>query len=267
MSMSIGADPPHVRLLSLAAGTILDVSPADAPRVAAHAGWPAVGIWFDPVTWTSATSRSVARALADHEIIALDMEPVIFGPDGDPGEALIDAAMEIGARHVLMASRVPASPALVERFGVLCDRAAAGNLVVVLEFLPIFAIRTLEEALGVVHDAARPNSGVLVDTLHLARSGGSPGDLRAVDPALLPYLQVADAPKQPPEGGVGALLHEALHGRLLPGEGGLPIDDVLRIVRGVAVSVELRSEALRTRYADPVERARVVLTATRRVVG
>lgn len=254
------------RLVSLAAGTILDVPPADAPRVASEAGWPAVGIWFDPDTWTDRSSDAVRASLREHNVIALDMEPVIVGPDGDPGDALIDAAIAIGARHVLMASRVPASNELIERFGVLCDRAAKGNVSIAFEFLPIFGVRSLDEALGVVRAADRPNGGVLVDTLHLARSGGSPADLTNAGTHLFPYLQIADAPALAPEGGIRGLLHEAIDARLLPGDGDLPIAEVLRLVPDVAVSVELRSERLRADYPDPVERARVVLAATRRLV-
>ncbi len=258
---------PTSRLCSLAAGTILDVAPADAPRVAADAGWPAVGIWFDPATWTDRTTADVTRSLSDSNVVALDMEPVIFGPDGDPGDALIDAAIAIGARNVLVASRMPTTPALIERFGALCDRAAPGKVTVVLEFLPIFAIRNLEEAMQVVRAAGRPNSGVLVDTLHLARSGGTSTDLLDAGAVLFPYLQLADAPWEPPADGMSGLLHEALHGRLLPGEGQLPLAAVLAAVPDVAVSVELRSQRLCADYPDPVGRARAVLAATSRVVG
>ena len=259
--------PRTDRLCSLAAGTILDVDPTDAPRVAAAAGWPAVGIWFDPATWSEQTTQNVIRSLDAHGVVALDMEPVIAGPDGDCGDALVEAAIAIGARHVLMASRVPVSPALIERYGSLCDRAATGGVKVVLEFLPIFAVRNLRDALEVVRSADRPNGGVLVDTLHLARSGGSPDDLRALDPTLFPYLQLADAPQAAPDDGIAGLLHEALHGRLLPGEGALPLRGTLDAVPSVAVSVELRSAALMSAFPDPVARARAVLAATHKVLA
>ena len=254
------------RLCSLAAGSILDVGPIDAPRVAAEAGWEAVGIWFDPTTWTEKTSSAVARALTEHGVVALDMEPVILTSDGDPGDALIDAAIAIGAKNVLVASRLPVSPDVIDRFGALCDRAAAGNLTLVMEFLPIFGVRNLADALQVVRGAGRPNSGVLVDTLHLARSGGTVEELLAAGTGMFPYLQLADAPNTAPADGLNGLLREALHGRLLPGEGELPLADVLRTVPDVAVSVELRSERLRAEYPNPVDRARAVMVATRTVV-
>ena len=118
-----------------------------------------------------------------------------------------------------------------------------------------------------IYDAGRANAGVLVDTLHLARSGGTSADLAFINPARLPYLQLADAPAVPPDATVRGLLYEAIDARLLPGDGGLPLVDVLRMVPHVPVSVELRSAALRTTHVDPVERARVVLAATNIVVA
>ena len=137
----------------------------------------------------------------------------------------------------------------------------SGGVVVVLEFLPIFTIGTLDEAVAVVTEVGQPNGAVLVDTLHLARSGGSPDDLRGVPARLLPYLQVADAPAEPPATDRDALRDEALHGRMLPGEGALPLAAALAAVPDVPLSIELRSSALMTRYPDPTDRARAVRAA------
>ena len=248
----------------MAAGTTLDASPADTVSAAAAAGFDASGIWFDPTSWSSAVTRAVRHRLQATGLLALDIEAVIVSAEGDHGERLVEAGVEVGARHVLVASRHPDRSATIERFGDLCDRAAEGGLTVVLEFLPIFTVRTLGDALEAARAAARPNAGVLVDTLHLARSGGSPADLGAVDPALLPYLQLADAPTDAPP--ADGLYHEAVHGRLLPGDGGLPLPEVLRAVPGVPLSVELRSQRLLADVPDAWQRAVVVLEATRRVL-
>ena len=182
----------------MAAAVTPDVSPADTVSAAAAAGFDGAGIWFDARTWTDTVAREVRRRLDDTGLVALDIEPVLLGASGDHGDALVDAALAIGARHVLVASRHPDRAFTVERFAALCDRAAAGGLTVVLEFLPIFVVDSLAAALSVVAEAARPNGAVLVDNLHLARSGGAPGDLDGVYPALLPYVQIADAPAAPP---------------------------------------------------------------------
>jgi sugar phosphate isomerase/epimerase len=236
-------------------------------EVAARAGFGGAGLWYDPESWTAATTRAVAERLRDTGLVALDMEPVILGRDHDPGDALVDTAAELGVRYVLMASGPASRAAVVERFGTLCDRAAPAGVQLVLEFLPFFTIATLADAVGVVQEAARPNGGVLVDTLHLARSGGSPSDLGPVPKALLPYLQIADAPARLEDSTPERLRDEALHRRLLPGEGDLPLAEVLAQVPSVPLSPELRSSGLLSTYPDPTDRARAVLAATHELLS
>jgi sugar phosphate isomerase/epimerase len=254
------------RLISLAAGTVLDLDPAGTVDAAAAAGFGAAGLWYDPGTWTAATTTAVAARLRATGIVALDIEPVILGRHGDPGEAMIDIAAELGVPFVLVASGPAERGEVVERFGSLCGRAAATNVKLVLEFLPIFTIGTLAAAVGVVTEVGHPSGAVLVDTLHLARSGGSPDELADVPSGLLPYLQLADAPADPPSRDWRDLRDEALHGRLLPGDGALPLAATLAAVPDVPISVELRSAALMAAYPDPTERARAVFAATARLV-
>jgi sugar phosphate isomerase/epimerase len=155
------------------------------------------------------------------------------------------------------------------QFESLCALAAerAPQATITLEFLPIFTVNCLASAIDVVTRVGAPNSGILVDTLHLSRSGSRPGELAAVvaaRPGLVPYLQLADAPAAVP-GDRTALRDEALNGRLLCGHGALPIDDVVRAVPGVPLSVELRSAPLVQQYPDPFERARVIYDSFERM--
>ncbi len=255
------------RLISLAAATVIDVGPAEAVDVAAQAGFGGVGIWFDPTTWAPSTPRVIAGRLTATGIVALDIEPVIFGRGPDHGEALIDAAVEIGARHVLVASGPAGRSEVVERFAALCDRATGSAVTLVLEFLPIFSIGSLGAALSVVAEAGYANGAVLVDSLHLARSGGTPADLVSIAPQLLPYLQIADAPAVLEDSSLAGLREEALYARLLPGHGDLPLADLLSAVPDVPLSVEMRSRQLMIDYPDPLERARAVLAATEQSVS
>ncbi len=221
------------RTLSLAAGTVLDCAPDRAVEVAAEAGFDAVGLWFDPAAWSDATTVRVERALATAGIGALDIEPVILGRGADGGERLIDTAGRLGVANVLVASGPAPRDEVVRRVAGLAEIAAAvPGLMLALEFLPIFTIATLGEALRVIEEIGAANVGVLVDTLHLDRSGGSPDDLADCDRARFPYLQLADAgdrrPTTPAE-----LREEALHGRLLPGDGVLPLARTLAALPGI----------------------------------
>jgi hypothetical protein len=76
---------------------------------------------------------------------------------------------------------------------------------------------------------------------------------------------VADAPRESPES-IEALREEALYGRLLPGDGVLPLAQTLEEAPGVPLSFELRSKALMTTHPNPLDRARTVLAAGKRLL-
>ena len=254
------------RLLSLAAGVQIDVAPADMVTVAHDAGWPAVGIWFDGKTWTDSTSREVRHRLDNTGVIALDIEPIIPSEDGnDFAEKLIEAAAVIGARHILFTSRLKDQARTTDRYQQVCEMARPHGIKVVCEFLPIFPLNTLSMAADIVATANVRNGGVLIDNLHLSRSGSSIEEVQTMPTELFPYLQICDAPAERPAD-FGALLDEALNGRLCPGEGSLPIAELLRAVPAVPLSFEVRSKFLRD-ITDPVERAKHLLKFAQQTCG
>ena len=254
------------RLLSLAAGVQIDVAPPDMVTVAHDAGWPAVGIWFDGKTWTDSTSREVHQRLDDTGVIALDIEPIIPSEDGnDFAEQLIEAAAVIGARYILFTSRLKDQVRTTDRYQQVCEMALPHGIKVVCEFLPIFPLNTLSMAAEIVATANVTNGGVLIDNLHLSRSGSSIEEVQAMPTELFPYLQICDAPAERPAD-FGALLDEALNGRLCPGEGSLPIAELLRAVPAVPLSFEVRSKFLRD-ITNPVERAKHLLKFAQQTCG
>lgn len=254
------------RVVSLAAGVVLDIGPDEAVSVASTAGFDAVGVWFDPRSWTPSTTQRVRQRLDDTGMVALDIEPVIVGRgDADAGERLIDAGIEVGAHHALVATGAADRAEALDVLGALAERASGSDLTLVLEYVSIFSVSTLAEAVSIVDELAAPNVGVLVDNLHHARAGGTVDEVARVverGDGLLPYLQLADAPSAAP-GDLDGLRTEAVDGRLLPGDGELPLRQMLDAVPGVPVSLELRSSALMSRYPDPVERARAVAASVR----
>jgi sugar phosphate isomerase/epimerase len=242
------------RLHSLAAGVMIDIAPDIAVRAAGEAGWPACGIWYDHDSWTPTRTSAVQRAVADYDVIALDIEPVIVNDGDDHGETIVEIGAAVGARFVLFTSRSDDWTKVVDRFGTVCDLAHQANLTVVCEFLPIFPLATLADAARVVAQAQRPNGAILVDSLHLRTTGASPADLAPFDQSLFPYVQLADAPLHAPES-MRDRLNEALNERRWPGDGELPLNELLSAVGDVPVSYEVRSKHDRERWPDPVERA------------
>ena len=254
-----------MRQLSLAAGALLDHPPSEVVRVAAATGWDALGLRFDPPGPDEAGVRELRRLLGEQPVELLDVEFVRLGPgaDGSWHRRLVEMATALGARHLLVVSVHPDPERTVADFAALCETAgAAGDVRPVLEFMRFTAVPRLADAVAVVRAAGR--GGVLVDALHLHRGGTAPAALAGVDETLLPYLQLCDAPRDGPDD-PEALAHEARHARLPPGEGELPLHDMLAAVPAVPLSVEVTSDAL---LAVPVaERAAALLAATRALLS
>ena len=123
----------------------------------------------------------------------------------------------LGAKavNVLAYDREPARR--FANFASFCDLARSFGLGVVLEFYPLSQVRSLADALALTGQIGRPNEvGVMVDLLHLMRSGGTVQDVAAAPAALIHYAQYCDGPTLcPPE----HLDFEASSQRLLPGAG------------------------------------------------
>lgn len=256
------------RLTSLAAGTVPEIGPAETVSVAAMAGFAAAGIWVDLATWTAEVTADVCRRLDDTGLAALDAEVIRLRADRDLADArrVLDLAAAVGARFGLVVSQDPDLGRTAAQYAELCEYGVAVGVRPVLEFMRFMTVRTLPEAVDVVARGGHPAGAVLVDALHLDRGGDGPAAVAALDPALLPYAQLCDAPAtHPPADG---LVVEALDGRLLPGDGDLPLDNLIAALPAEApFSMELRSAVLRTGHPDPAERARVVLAATTRMLA
>lgn len=257
----------NTRMLSLAAGVLPEFSPEVAVYAAAQAGFTAAGIWCDLPSWDRGRGERVALALAETGLCALDLEVVWFKPGeaASAHDAMVDIALALGARNVLCVSSEPDIAQTKRRFEHLCRRAEHSELRVVLEFLAITEIRSLALALEVVRDVAHPAGGILVDALHLLRTGSTAQDLRDIDPHLMPYLQLCDAGAALADASPEGLLDDALYLRQLPGEGELPLRDILaRLDTQLPLSLEIRSRELMQRFPDAASRAGAVFTATQK---
>src|SRR6266436_595504 len=146
--------------ISLAHLTVLDTTPPELVTVAAAAGFRTIGI---RLTATPSVGVPPYDILRDGPILRETLLRL-----GDAGVSVLDT-------EFLRAE--PDEARTIERFGDLCDRAAAYGLQVCLEFAVYTGVRTLAHAAQVVAKAKRPNASVLVDALHFSRSGGIPAHI------------------------------------------------------------------------------------------
>lgn len=137
---------------------------------------------------------------------------------------------------------------------------------VLIEFTPLSHVPSLAAAVGLVKRLDQPNLRILVDTLHLARAGEGPDDIRRVDRRLFGYCQLSDGPHAP---GISSdYLDEAMNERVVPGHGEFPLAEVVSLLPGdVVVSAEVPLRGLQRAGVSPDERARRILDGARRVVA
>ncbi|TNC05455.1 sugar phosphate isomerase/epimerase [Methylobacterium terricola] len=262
------------RPLGLAHFTCIAVPPLELVRLAARTGYAAVGLRLHPafpgapvydLAHGSPAFRAVREALRQEGLRVHDIEFVTIGEDFVPASlaGILEAAAGLGAERLSVCGDDPDRARLVAHFAELCDLAAGFGMGVDLECMAWRRVASLPDAVRVVEAAGRPNGGVLVDALHLARTGGTVADLRAVPPALIRSAQLCDAGAEAPRS-MDAVIQEARGGRLPPGEGVLPLRALLAALPGTAA---LSVEVPLTGPTSPEAHARANAEAARRVMA
>lgn len=278
------------RAIGLEHLTLLDVAPPDLVRLAAVAGFATVGLRIAPVTPSEETwpvwpgspmMAETLRRCADTGVSVHGVEAIALGPDSDLTRAtpVIETAAALGAQYVNVICDDPDTSRFSDRFASLVSFGRAGGVRPVIEFCAYRPVRHLAGAVAVVVNSG--GGGILLDTLHIQRCGVSAAEIAAVDPALLGYLQLCDAPLESPHGlrlsgalprgqqakaGDDAIL-EARAMRLLPGDGELPLAEILEVLPpGMIVSVEAPS-AVALATVSPAEYAARARRAVRSLAG
>jgi len=256
------------REISLAHLTVLDTTPPELVAVAAAAGFrtigirltatPSVGIPPYDILREGPLLRETLLRLRETGVSVLDTEFLRFEPEYPVGipESFLEVSARLGARNVLVMSAEPEEARTVERFCELCDRAVRYGLHVWLEFAIYTGVRTLAQAAHIVAQSKRSNASVLVDALHFSRSGGTPAHIAHVDPSLFRYAQICDASADMPgSGDAPGLIREARTGRLLPGEGALPLAELVAALPD-ALPLAVEAPCRATADLPAVERAK-----------
>ena len=262
---------PTVADLALAPLTVGRPPAEELATAAAAAGFGRVGLTLRLPDGGRArelddprSRRRLRSHLDDLGLRVLDAGVLVVAPDAGSDDALVEAAAELGADRLVALVRDGHLPRAAERLAAACATAAAAGLRVGVEPMPYSACRTLADARALVAAAGAPGAGVVVDVLHLFRSGGTAADLSGLGAAEVALLQLCDARAAAPP--PSRLREEALGDRCYPGLGQLPLREVLAALPdGVPVTVEapVAADAGRT----PADRARSAAAAVAALRG
>lgn len=264
------------RAISLAALTVLELTPPDMVSCAAQAGYSHVGIRLVPATPTepqyelvgdTPMAREITRRLHDTGVKVLDIEILRLKPETVVKNYLpvLEAGARLEASQVLIAGNDPDEDRLVQNFAALCELALPLGLHIQLEPMPWTDVKSVRHAAQIVERVGADNAGVLVDAIHWERSNGSVADIEAIPRHRFGYAQLCDAPMPRPDN-MQEILFQARAERLFPGDGGIDLAGLVRALPAdLPLSLEIPTQEL-AKTVNAVERARRALAATHRLL-
>ena len=246
---------------------VLSTTANETVDAAAAAGFGAVGVRIcarrpgdpysgTPIVGDAAAAKALRARAADRGIRLSNVSAYQFYPDvtWEQVAPVVEAAQALGAPIIVANGFDPDLQRFTGLFARYCEAARAAGIRVALEFLPYSGVRNLDAAMRVVMQSGADNAGVLLDALHLERSGGTPRDIARVPADRIVFAQLCDARRLVGPRSDEALLQEARTARLPAGEGELPLFDFLD---ALPPALEIEYEVARADLADrsPLEKA------------
>jgi sugar phosphate isomerase/epimerase len=247
-------------------------APLDIIDAAAQAGYGAAGprvsgrypgdAWPSVDADPSAFAR-IREAAAEKCIRVSSISGYYLSPQVRPSHlrANVEAARAVGAPMILQGCFDADHARVAELLRDYAAAAADAGIRIALEFMPMSGLKTIEQTRTVIAASGAANVGILVDTLHLARSGATAADVAALDPASIYLTQLSDAPAQLAAG--STLFDEAMSGRLYLGDGGLDLAAVVNALPADA-ELELETPVVAHERLPPAQRARHAAEAAQR---
>ncbi|TAL00840.1 MAG: sugar phosphate isomerase/epimerase [Rhodospirillaceae bacterium] len=222
-------------------------------------------------SWSLKDSRDLRREMVammrDRNVSISLGEGFIVRPGADVSglAADLEAMCELGVKLVNTVSLDPDLNRSLDQFAALAEMVGAAGLETTVEFGPGLTIADLPGALTAIRHVGRPDFRLLIDTMHLIRSGSSTADVSALDPAIIGYIQLSDAPLVSK---YTNYMEEAMFARMPPGTGELPLVEILSALpRDVVIGLEIPQLSLAEAGTGPYDRLRPCVERTREILA
>jgi sugar phosphate isomerase/epimerase len=259
--------------LGIAHFSAIGAAPQEFAGLAAEIGYASIGLRLYPafpgapfyeLPAGTEMIRCFRSCLADEGLSVYDIEFITIDVDFEIERLrpVLESAAELGAKRISVCGDDPDHSRLVANFVNLCNQASDFGLSIDVEVMPWRQVCTMQVAEAILREAGRDNAGILVDVLHLSRSGGHPADLRKTPDAFIRSAQLCDATAHRPTE-TEDIIQEARAGRLAPGDGSLPLHGFLaELPQHANLAVEVPNRGLR-----PEDHMRNLFDTTQRTLA
>ena len=259
--------------------SVFGLPPVEFVNLAADLGCSYIGTALTPMpynphgypTWSLIDDRALRRemisALRGRGVSISVGEGILVRPNTDVRDRALDLDVmcELGVERINTLSIDPDRSRSFDQFATLAEMTDAVGMETTVEFGPMMAVADLPTALAALRHVARSNCRLLIDTMHLVRSGSGASDIAALDPAVIGYAQLCDAPLISK---FSQYMDEAKYERMAPGTGELPLLDILAALPGhLAVGLEVPQRSLAEAGVGPRERLGRCVEATRELLA
>ena len=228
-------------MISVSHMTALDAEPERMVDAAATAGFTGVGLRIFPPRHAPSQYPVTGdwprihrlRARAEGQGIRIfEAESFGIGADfqRDDFSRALETAAALNAGVIVSAGIDDDLGRLAENYAWLAEAAAAHGIRLAMEFMPYRGMKTLGEALSVHAKVNHPNAKLLIDAVHLSRSGAGVADIAALpDRSMIGHFHICDASAEVPTTDAEKMA-ESREARLYPGQGGLPLRELLALL-------------------------------------
>ena len=260
------------RPLSLEHLTMIDASPRELIDAAAAGGFDKVGLRVVPPQPANRLMpgfddprfvRELEAQAKDVGVVIGMIEAIWLAPETDLDE--IERALaiggELGAQYALICGNDREEARTVDNLGAIARAARGYGMEIAFEFMSFVAVSGLEQAQRIARATGEANVRLLIDAMHLSRTGADLSALTPLNAAAVSYVHLCDGVAVPPAT-EAALRDEARTGRFYPGEGELPLDDFLAAMPDDA-RIGLEAPCRAYAHLPPVERGRIAGRVTR----
>jgi sugar phosphate isomerase/epimerase len=231
-------------------------------------GQPLVPLGFPPFSLKDdvALRKNLRAAMNDRGVTISLGDGFLVLPGGEMRNFCtdLDVLAELGVPRINVVSLDPDLSRTFDQFAALTELAAQRNIETDVEPVPGLTVGDLPTALAALEYVGRPDFRLLIDTMHLVRSGSGAADLMALDPEHIGYAQLNDTTLQPR---IENYMEEAMYERMVPGEGELPLRDILSALPPeIVIELEVPRRSLALAGVGPIDRLRPCVEAARRLL-